>query len=174
MAERRHPFRYEIRSARHLGELAAAPLPLDVAVSEPRRSQHRDLYLDTADEALRKRNIVCRLRLRSDDTRTLSLSIGGDAANPRAASIARSARRTFHHLEGYIGAGCTFIRLSFRCAWLRTFLLTVRQRGSELEHHLDLRLSHARSRINRGTGSCVHPGQRHGLRAGGHRCRPRR
>lgn len=82
MAERRHPFRYEIRSARHLGELAAAPLPLDVAVSEPRRSQHRDLYLDTADEALRKRNIVCRLRLRSDDTRTLSLSIGGDAASP--------------------------------------------------------------------------------------------
>lgn len=69
--------RYEIRSGRHLGELAGSKLPLDVEVSEPKRSQHRDLFLDTPDDALRKRDIVCRLRLRSDDTRTLSLTIGG-------------------------------------------------------------------------------------------------
>jgi polyphosphate kinase len=75
-------FRYEIRSARHLGELAAAPLPLPVDVSAPKRSQHRDLFLDTLDDALRKRGIVVRLRLRADDTRSLSISIGGDKSNP--------------------------------------------------------------------------------------------
>ena len=51
-------------------------------VSEPKRSQHRDLFLDTPDDALRKRDIVCRLRLRSDDTRTLSLTIGGSNGAP--------------------------------------------------------------------------------------------
>lgn len=74
-------WRYEIRSARHLGELAAAPLPLAVEVSSSKRSQHRDLFLDTLDDALRKRGIVCRLRLRADDTRSLSVSIAGDASN---------------------------------------------------------------------------------------------
>ena len=71
-------WRFEIRSARHLGELAAAPLPAALEASPSRRSQHRDLYLDTLDDSLRKRGIVCRLRIRADDTRTLSLSIEGD------------------------------------------------------------------------------------------------
>ncbi|MEO8193719.1 MAG: polyphosphate kinase 1 [Gemmatimonadales bacterium] len=74
-------------------ELAAAPLPLPVPASEPRRSQHRDLYLDTPDDTLRRRNIVCRLRLRSDDTRLLSLTVEGE--NPddriRCDSTVRSA-----------------------------------------------------------------------------------
>ena len=71
-------WRFEIRSARHLAELAAAPLPAALEASPPRRSQHRDVYLDTLDDSLRKRGIVCRLRIRADDTRTLSLSIEGD------------------------------------------------------------------------------------------------
>lgn len=74
-------WRYEIRSARHLGELAGAALPLPLEVSQSKRTQHRDLFLDTADDALRRRGIVCRLRLRADDTRSLSISIGGDASN---------------------------------------------------------------------------------------------
>ena len=45
---------------------------------------------------------------------------------------------------------------------------------SRVEHDFDLRLSHARSRIDRGAGSGVHPGQRHRLRAGRHRRRARR
>ena len=86
-------WRYEIRSARHLGELAAAPLPGALDVSSSKRSQHRDLFLDTLDDALRKRGIVCRLRLRADDTRSLSVSIGGDRNNPptRVDSDVRSA-----------------------------------------------------------------------------------
>ena len=46
-------FRYELRSAEHLESLALARLPLGMVASEPRRSMHRDLYLDTADGSLR-------------------------------------------------------------------------------------------------------------------------
>ena len=45
------------------------------------------------------------------------------------------------------------------------FAWTNRER-SRVEHHFDLRLSHARSRIDRRAGSRLHPGQRHRLRAG--------
>jgi polyphosphate kinase len=68
-------FRYEIRSEQHLEELASAPLPGGTFATPPRASQHRDLYLDTEDDSLRRRNIVCRLRLRADDTRTLSIRL---------------------------------------------------------------------------------------------------
>ncbi|MEO7684989.1 MAG: polyphosphate kinase 1 [Gemmatimonadaceae bacterium] len=71
-----HSFRYELRSKQHLEELATSALPLGTDCTEPRSSQHRDLYLDTVEDTLRKRNIVCRLRLCADDTRTLSLRIG--------------------------------------------------------------------------------------------------
>jgi len=54
---------------------------MDIETSEPKRSQHRDLFLDTPDDALRKRDIVCRLRLRSDDTRTLSITIAEGNGN---------------------------------------------------------------------------------------------
>ncbi|HEY8165764.1 MAG TPA: polyphosphate kinase 1 [Gemmatimonadaceae bacterium] len=69
------PLRYEIRSEQHLEELASAPLPGGVFATAARASQHRDLYLDTAEDALRRRDIICRLRLRADDTRTLSIRI---------------------------------------------------------------------------------------------------
>jgi polyphosphate kinase len=68
--------RYEIRSEQHLEELASAPLPGGTFASPARPSQHRDLYLDTRDDELRRRDIICRLRLRSNDTRTLSVRIG--------------------------------------------------------------------------------------------------
>ena len=69
-------FRYELRSSGHLEELASARLPDGIPASDARPSQHRDIYLDTKDDTLRRRNIVCRLRLGTDDNRTLSLRIG--------------------------------------------------------------------------------------------------
>ncbi|MEO5903416.1 MAG: polyphosphate kinase 1 [Gemmatimonadaceae bacterium] len=91
MTAQRSLFRYEIRSARHLDELSS--LPLAMREGRQRRSQHRDLFLDTPDDALRRRNIVCRLRLRSDDTRTLSVAIGttGEAIEERYESRVESA-----------------------------------------------------------------------------------
>jgi polyphosphate kinase len=69
-------FRYELRSSRHIEDLAFSPLPLGIPASQPVSSQHRDLFLDTHDDTLRRRNIVCRLRLGADDSRLLSLRIG--------------------------------------------------------------------------------------------------
>ncbi|MDP9203221.1 MAG: polyphosphate kinase 1 [Gemmatimonadota bacterium] len=66
-------FRYELESLAELEEQARAPLPLGLAASSPRRTFHRDIYLDTPDDSLRKRGIVCRLRVGANDHRTLSV-----------------------------------------------------------------------------------------------------
>ena len=69
-------FRCDVVSADQLEELAQAPLPLAFAASAPVRAAHRDLYLDTPDEVLRRGGAVCRLRLGSDGRHSLSLALG--------------------------------------------------------------------------------------------------
>ena len=97
MPPRRQPgassFRYELRSAEHLESLALAALPLGVSTSEPRRSMHRDLYIDTSDGSLRQRGVTCRLRLSADDRHRLSLRIDGSAGVPpvRVDALVRTA-----------------------------------------------------------------------------------
>src|SRR5512141_899039 len=71
-----HSFRYELRSSAHLEELASSRLPDGIAATDAIPSLHRDIYLDTADDTLRRRAIVCRMRLGADDSRKLSLRIG--------------------------------------------------------------------------------------------------
>ena len=70
-------FRYELRSSGHLEELASSRLPDGIASTDAKPSQHRDIFLDTSDDTLRRRDIVCRFRIGADDSRTLSLRIGG-------------------------------------------------------------------------------------------------
>jgi hypothetical protein len=48
-------------------------------------------------------------------------------------------------------------------------LRLLRARSAKLEHDLDQRLSHSRSRLDRGAGSCVHARRRHHLRRSGAR-----
>ncbi len=68
-------FRCDVPSVERLEALARAPLPLGLVV----RGQHhvfvRDVYLDTADNALAARNVVCRVRYGADDRRTLTVSL---------------------------------------------------------------------------------------------------
>ncbi|HJU64498.1 MAG TPA: hypothetical protein VJ596_02420, partial [Gemmatimonadaceae bacterium] len=66
--------RWDVPTPEALRRLAADPLPLGLRAGETHRSYHRDLYLDTADGALRLRGATCRFRLRSDDRRELVLS----------------------------------------------------------------------------------------------------
>jgi polyphosphate kinase len=70
-------FHYALRSAEQLEALAATTLPLGIVASAPRRSLHRDVYLDTTDDSLRRRGIVCRLRFSATDEHVLSLRIAG-------------------------------------------------------------------------------------------------
>jgi hypothetical protein len=74
-------FRCELLSADQLGALASGPLPPGIVAGEARRSLHRDLYLDTVDDSLRRRGVVCRLRLDAKGGAALSLRIAGGEAD---------------------------------------------------------------------------------------------
>ena len=76
--------RYELRSAEHLDALAAMPLPLGMVATQPLRTMHRDLYLDTVDESFRRRGITCRLRIGAADAHVISLRIDGTPGQPAA------------------------------------------------------------------------------------------
>jgi polyphosphate kinase len=77
MKETADSFRYELRSSQQLKELSVTPLPLGMRAGRTVRSLHRDLYLDTAEDTLRHRGVMCRLRLGATDDRMLSLRIRG-------------------------------------------------------------------------------------------------
>jgi len=82
--------RYELRSAAELDALARVPLPLGIRGGAPQHSAHRDVYLDTPDDALRARGIVCRLRIGERAPHRLSLRIPGASAEAIDANV-RSA-----------------------------------------------------------------------------------
>jgi polyphosphate kinase len=159
--------RYEIRSARHLGELAAAPLPVAMSASQPRRSQHRDLFLDTADDALRKRNIVCRLRLRSDDTRALSLSIGGGTGDPPArfesdvvsADIVTALREPTtagRRLSALIDPALLLVRLEIEVERLTRTVGSDWLRRPRLEIHYDSAIARQNASSHKLFQICIH------------------
>lgn len=78
----RHEFRYELRSAEQLAQLAGGALPLGLPATAPSPSAHRDVYLDTSDDALRRRGVSCRLRLPAAGDPLLTLRIGGNGVPP--------------------------------------------------------------------------------------------
>jgi polyphosphate kinase len=78
-------FRCDVPGAERLAALAASPLPLGLVARRQSRVLVRDVYLDTADQALAARNIMCRVRYGADDRRTLTVSLadpGALAAGP--------------------------------------------------------------------------------------------
>lgn len=66
--------RFAVATREQLESIATA-LPAGLRVGRPARSLHRDMYLDTPDSILRRRGMVCRLRLGTDDRRVLSLDM---------------------------------------------------------------------------------------------------
>ena len=84
--------RYELSSPGQRIALAAAALPGGMRAGEAVRSAHRDLYLDTTDGALRRRGVVCRLRVTDAGRQLLHLRIpDGDAGVLRFDARVRSA-----------------------------------------------------------------------------------
>jgi polyphosphate kinase len=79
-------FRCELLSADQLAILASGPLPSGLVASEARRSLHRDVYLDTAEDSLRRRGIICRLRTSADGQGTLVLRIAASPVNVEVAT----------------------------------------------------------------------------------------
>ncbi len=70
-------FRCDVAGLEALAALRDAPLPLALRSSATARIFHRDIYLDTSDRALLARGVSCRLRIRADDRRFLTLFLGG-------------------------------------------------------------------------------------------------
>lgn len=66
-------------------------MPLGLTGTAPRRSLHRDLFLDTLDDALRALGISCRLRIGAS-TRTLTLRLAeAEYGTTRLDAVVRSA-----------------------------------------------------------------------------------
>ena len=83
--------RYELRSAAELDTLARTPLPLGIHAAQARASSHRDLYLDTPDDALRARGVVCRLRVGARLPHRLTLVLGHESPSERVEATVREA-----------------------------------------------------------------------------------
>jgi polyphosphate kinase len=69
--------RCELLSAEQLAALAAGPLSPALTAGPARRSFHRDVYFDTADETLRHRGVMCRIRSEATGKAILTLRITG-------------------------------------------------------------------------------------------------
>ncbi len=67
--------KWDVASPELLRTLIVAPLPLGLRESPPVRSFYRDIYYDTADGSLARRNITTRFRIGADDRRSLKVRL---------------------------------------------------------------------------------------------------
>ncbi|MGN6392282.1 MAG: polyphosphate kinase 1 [Gemmatimonadales bacterium] len=68
-------FRCDVRTPELFATMLAAPLPLGLAQRSVERRPHRDVFVDTSDDALAARGVTCRIRYGADDRRTLTLGV---------------------------------------------------------------------------------------------------
>ena len=76
-------FRCVVSSEDILRRLAAHPLPLGLRSGPTARAFHRDIYFDAPDGTLRSRGVACRIRIRDDDTRLLTVVLDGASGRER-------------------------------------------------------------------------------------------
>ena len=79
--------KWDAASRELLRELIGAPPPLGLRAQPPLRTFHRDLYYDTADGVLSRREITCRFRIGADDRRHLLLTLPDGAPGARGARL---------------------------------------------------------------------------------------
>ena len=71
----RDEVKWDVASAEILRQLIAAPPPAGLRLTETTQSLHRDIYYDTPDGSLARRDITCRLRIGADDRRILTVTL---------------------------------------------------------------------------------------------------
>jgi polyphosphate kinase len=141
-------FRCELLSADQLAALASGPLPSGVPADESRRSLHRDLYLDTAEGSLRRRGIVCRMRVGADGRSSMLLRIAGPNGAPptRVSAVARSSELTeaiasgnavVHRLRGIVDPALLQVQLDLQVDRLTRPVARDWLRRPRLAVHLD-------------------------------------
>jgi polyphosphate kinase len=67
--------KWDVASLELLRRLIASPPPLGLRVTETVQGFHRDIYYDTAEGSLARRDVACRFRLGADDRRILTVSL---------------------------------------------------------------------------------------------------
>jgi hypothetical protein len=67
--------KWDVASPELLRTLITSQLPLGLRKAEPVRSFYRDIYYDTADGALARRNMTARFRIGANDRRSLKVRI---------------------------------------------------------------------------------------------------
>ena len=75
----RSEVKWDIASPELLKELIDAPSPGGLRLKRTTHAFHRDIYYDTADGSLARRDVTCRFRLGADDRRVLTVAL----ASPR-------------------------------------------------------------------------------------------
>jgi polyphosphate kinase len=76
-------FRCAVSSPDLLRRLATHPLPLGLRSGATTRAFHRDIYFDAPDGTLQARGVACRIRIRDDDRRVLTVVLNGAAGRER-------------------------------------------------------------------------------------------
>jgi len=75
----RSEVKWDIASPELLKELIDAPAPGGLRLKRTTHGFHRDIYYDTADGSLARRDVTCRFRLGADDRRVMTVAL----ASPR-------------------------------------------------------------------------------------------
>jgi polyphosphate kinase len=141
-------FRCELLSADQLAALASGPLPSGVPADESRRSLHRDLYLDTPEGSLRRRGIVCRMRVGADGRSSMLLRIAGSNGAPptrvsaatRSSEVAdaiASGNAVVHRLRGIVDPELLQVQLDLQVDRLTRPVARDWLRRPRLAVHLD-------------------------------------
>ena len=141
-------FRCELLSADQLASLASGPLPHGIAADPARRSLHRDMYLDTSDDVLRQRGIVCRLRADAEGRGSLLLRIAqanGEGpvrveASTRSVDVAGALSENsdvVRRLRGLIDPAALVVRTDLEVDRLSRSAARDWLRRPKLEVHLD-------------------------------------
>jgi polyphosphate kinase len=74
-SERRAEVKWDVASPELLRDLIASPPPLGLRVTDTTRGFHRDVYYDTTEGSLARRDVTCRFRLGADDRRLLTVTL---------------------------------------------------------------------------------------------------
>ena len=141
-------FRCELLSADQLAALASGPLPAGIAATSATRSLHRDVYLDTADDSLRRRGVTCRMRTMANGEVSLSLHVAGatgespvrvdasvDAATP--AEALASTNRVARRVRGIVDPASLQVRLELEVDRLTRTVSRDWLQRPKLDVHLD-------------------------------------
>jgi polyphosphate kinase len=75
--------RWDVPTLHALEELRGAAPPAGLRAAAAEHSFHRDIYFDTAEGALSRRDVTCRVRIGADDVRRLTITLPAASGGPR-------------------------------------------------------------------------------------------